>query len=90
MVSRSPMAIFTTDANSIFSQSLSLAHSLSLSLWQLALFPFFPFEYKYEDSPCYWIINILTINICRPNTLSHLALAYNTVLSQNALDDFKI
>jgi hypothetical protein len=39
------MTVFTTDANSVFSHSLSLTHTLSLSLRQLALFPFFPFEY---------------------------------------------
>jgi hypothetical protein len=41
-----PTAIFTMDANSIFSDPPSLAHTLSLSLWQVALFPFFPFQYK--------------------------------------------
>jgi hypothetical protein len=78
-VSHSPTAIFTMNANSIFSHSPSLTHtlSLSLSLWQLALFPLFLFKYKYDDSPCYQIIDILTINICRPNSLSHLELAYN-------------
>ncbi len=48
IVNHSPMTIFTTDSNSIFSHSLSLTHSISLSLRQLALFPFFPFEYKYD------------------------------------------
>ncbi len=48
IVHRSSNSRFTTDANSIFSHSPSLAHTLSLSLWQLALFPFFPFEYKYD------------------------------------------
>jgi hypothetical protein len=52
MVRRSPTAMFTTDANSIFSYSQSLTHSLSLSLQQLALSPFFLLEYKYDDSPC--------------------------------------
>jgi hypothetical protein len=56
MDSRSPTAIFTTDANSIFSHSLSLALSLSLSLWQIALFPFFPFEYKYDDLLCFRLL----------------------------------
>ena len=50
IVSRSPTAIFTTDANYIFSWALSLTHSLSLSLRHLACFPFFPFEYKYYIS----------------------------------------
>jgi hypothetical protein len=40
------MAVFRTDANSIFSDTPSLAHTLSLSLRQLALFTFYPFEYK--------------------------------------------
>jgi hypothetical protein len=50
IVSCSPTAVFTTDANSIFSHSLPHTHTLSLSLWHLACFPFFPFEYKYGIS----------------------------------------
>jgi len=43
------MAVFRTDANHTFSNALSLAHTLSLSLQALALFPFFLLQYKNDD-----------------------------------------
>ncbi len=65
-----PTAIFGTDANSIFSDPPSLAHSLSLR--QLACFPFFPFEYKTMLLRKQKFISYLTINVCGPtNKLSH-------------------
>ncbi len=71
------MAIFRTDANPIFSNDLSLAHTLSLSLWALALLPFFPFQYKNDDVAQVKIIKILTINVCGPkNKLSHFDTFY--------------
>ncbi len=56
IVDHFPTAVFMTDANSVFSHPLSLTHTLSLSLRQQALSPFFPFEYKYDIVAYYQLL----------------------------------
>ena len=55
IVSRSPMAVLQWTPT-LFSATLCLSHPLSLSLWCLACFPFFPFEYKYDVSEYYLLL----------------------------------
>jgi hypothetical protein len=79
-----PTAIFRTEANHIFSNAPSLAHTLFWSLQVLALFPFFPFQYKNDDVAQVKIIKTLTIKVFGPkNKLSHFG-TFLTILAKLA------